>query len=338
MKMDASLFAERLQRALGAAYVVERELGGGAAARVFVARDVALGRRVVVKVLGPDFVAGVSGARFEREVALAARLQHPHVVPLLSAAVSDSLAYYTMPFVEGESLRARLRREGSLSVSEVVRLVRELADALAYAHAEGVVHRDLKPDNVLLSHGHAVVADFGVAKALAAATRPERVAGTTLTSAGVALGTPAYMAPEQALADPTADHRADLYSLGVVAYELLTGAPPFTGRPTRQVVAAHITEAPASVASKRPDAPAGLASLVDQLLAKDPNARPQTADIVLRELDALSTSGRRASQRGLGSFVRRWFHQGSRSRLRVALLVAALVMLGVLAAYALAHR
>ena len=292
MSPDAPSPIERVQRALGGAYLIERELGGGTAARVFVARDTTLGRRVVVKVLNPDFAAGVSGARFEREIALAARLQHPHLVPLLSAAVAASHAYYTMPFVEGESLRARLRREGALPLDDAVRLLRELADALAYAHGEGVMHRDLKPDNVLLSHGHAVVADFGVAKAIAAATRRDHVAGAALTSAGVALGTPAYMAPEQALADPTSDHRADLYSLGVMAYELLTGTPPFTGRLGRQLVAAHIAEAPPSLAARRPDAPKELVALVEQLLAKDPAARPQSAAAVMRMLDAVTSGGR----------------------------------------------
>ena len=305
MTPDAPSPIERVQHALGGAYVLERELGGGTAARVFVARETALGRRVVMKVLNPDFAASVSSARFEREIALAARLQHPHLLPLLSAAVAGSHAYYTMPFVEGESLRARLRREGVLPLDEAVRLLRELADALAYAHGEGVIHRDLKPDNVLLSHGHAIVADFGVAKAIAAATRPDHVAGAALTSAGVALGTPAYMAPEQALADPTADHRADLYSLGIVAYELLTGTLPFAGRTGRQLVAAHIAEVPPSLASSRGDVPPELVALVDQLLAKDPAARPASAHVVLRRLDAVSLSSRRGLAGNTAS-PRRW--------------------------------
>lgn len=304
MSPDAPSYIERVQRVLGGAYILERELGGGPVARVFVARDTALGRRVVMKVLNPDFASGVSGARFEREIALAARLQHPHLVPLLSAAVTESHAYYTMPFVEGESLRARIRREGALPIPEAVRLIRELADALAYAHGEGVMHRDLKPDNVLLSHGHAVVADFGVAKAIVAATRAH-VAGAALTSAGVALGTPAYMAPEQALADPTTDHRADLYSLGVVAYELLTGTPPFTGRLGRQLVAAHIAEAPPSLAARCPEAPKALVRLIKELLAKDPSARPQSAGAVIRILDSLSIGS--SSGPATGASRRGWW-------------------------------
>ncbi|CAA9300875.1 MAG: Serine/threonine protein kinase, partial [uncultured Gemmatimonadaceae bacterium] len=249
---------EQLQQTLGTAYALERELGGGGMSRVFVARDARLGRRVVVKVLHPDLAAGLSARRFEREVALAARLQHPHVIPLLSAGDVGGLPYYTMPFVEGETLRARLARDGALPVADAVRLVRELADALGYAHGQGVVHRDLKPENVLLSGGHAVVADFGVAKALASATRggsgaADAVGDATGTTAlGMAVGTPAYMAPEQALGDPATDHRADLYALGVIAYELLAGAPPFAGRTPQQLVAAHVSQPPPPLGAARP--------------------------------------------------------------------------------------
>ncbi|AHG93484.1 protein kinase (plasmid) [Gemmatirosa kalamazoonensis] len=259
--------------------------------RVFVARDARLGRRVVVKVLRPDLAAGLSAWRFEREVRLAAGLQHPHVVPVHVAGEIDGLPFYTMPYVEGESLRQRLTREGALPVAGVVRLMRELADALAYAHDAGVVHRDLKPENVLLSGGHAVVADFGIAKALAAATHAGGVADaaalTTATAAGVAVGTPAYMAPEQALGDPAADHRVDLYALGVLAYEALAGAHPFAAKTPQQLVAAHITEAPGPLADRRPEVPPALAALIARLLAKHADARPQSANAVVRELDEL---------------------------------------------------
>ena len=214
VEADTTQLRERLQTTLGGTFTLERELEGGGMSHVFVARDARLGRRIVVKLLHPDLTAGLSLQRFEREVQLAARLQHPHVVPLLSAGDVDGIPFYTMPFVGGESLRERIRREGALPVGDAIRLIRELADALAYAHVEGVMHRDLKPENVLLSGGHAVIADFGVAKALASATHHGDGSGATATGTGVglAVGTPAYMAPEQAAADPATDHRADLGS------------------------------------------------------------------------------------------------------------------------------
>src|SRR3954468_12212959 len=223
---------DRLQLALGAAYTLDRELGGGGMSRVFVATETALGRTVVVKVLPPELAAGVRTDRFKREIALAARLQHPHIVPLLAAGEMDGVPYFTMPFVEGESLRVRLARHGELPVSEAMRILREVASALQYAHDRGIVHRDIKPDNVLLSGGSAMVTDFGVAKALSASSSEEH-GGTTST--GVALGTPAYMSPEQASADPAVDHRANIYSFGVLAYELLTGQPPFVARTPQQL-------------------------------------------------------------------------------------------------------
>jgi serine/threonine protein kinase len=208
----------RLQSALGAAYRIEQELGGGGMSRVFLAQEPELGRRVVVKVLPPEMAAGVNAERFRREIQLAASLQHPHIVPLLAAGHADDLVYYTMPLIEGESLRAKLTREGELPIPETLRLLRDVVDALSYAHAHGVVHRDIKPDNVLVANHHAVVTDFGVAKALS-----ESTGKSSLTSAGVALGTPAYMAPEQAAADPHADHRCDIYAVGALGYEMLTG-------------------------------------------------------------------------------------------------------------------
>src|SRR5215208_5854897 len=257
--MSSADIEDRLQEALGVAYAIERELGGGGMSRVFVAQERALGRKVVVKVLPPELAADVSVERFRREVQLAASLQHPHVVPVLSAgSAGDALAggrllYFTMPYVEGESLRERLARSGALPVGEALRILRELADVLAYAHRHGVVHRDVKPANVLLTEGHAVVTDFGVAKAIEAAgglDRPERAEGARdpsavrLTATGLAVGTPAYMAPEQATADPHVDHRADIYALGAVAYEMLAGQPPFTGSSAQAVLAAQVTRVP----------------------------------------------------------------------------------------------
>ena len=292
MTPDASELREQLSRALGSAYELERELGGGGMARVFVARDTRLGRRVVVKVLHPDMAAGVSVARFEREIALAAKLQHPHIISLHSAGEVTGLPYYTMPFVEGESLRARMAREGELPIASSVRLIRELADALEYAHRRGIVHRDLKPENVLLSEGHAVVADFGIAKALAAATREGHSVApvdTSATATGIVLGTPAYMAPEQAAGDPATDHRADLYALGVIAYELLTGAHPFAGRSPHALLVAHLTEVPKALTTRRADVPPVLNALVMRLLAKRPLDRPASAAEVMTEIDSVHT-------------------------------------------------
>jgi serine/threonine-protein kinase len=273
----------RLQTALGSTYRVERELGGGGMSRVYVAEEVALARKVVVKVLPPEMAAGVNAERFRREIQLAASLQHPHIVPLLNAGQSGDIVWYTMPLIEGESLRARLARDRELPVAEAVRLLRDVADALAYAHEHGVVHRDIKPDNVLVSRHHAVVTDFGVAKAISAATGESH-----LTSIGVALGTPAYMSPEQAAASPHVDHRADLYALGAMAYEMLTGAPPFEGSP-QMVLAAHVTQTPAAVSERRAAVPAALATLVMRCLEKKAADRYQSAAEVHQQLDLMAT-------------------------------------------------
>ena len=271
---------------MGDAYLLERELGGGGMSRVFLAHERALGRKVVVKVLLPELAAGVNVERFRREIQLAAQLQHPHIVPLLSAGEADGLPFFIMPFVTGESLRKRLAREGEFPIAETVRILRDVVSALAYAHGYGVVHRDVKPDNVLLSGGVAVVTDFGVAKAVSASSDP---GATGLTSLGVALGTPAYMAPEQATANPQTDHRADIYALGVVAYELLTGSQPFAGRSPQAVLAAHVVEDPEPVERRRPAVPPMLATLVRDCLAKRPAERPQSAMQVMHMLDAIVT-------------------------------------------------
>jgi tetratricopeptide (TPR) repeat protein len=256
--------------------------------RVFVARDAALRRNVVVKILPPDLVAGVNAERFTREIELAAGLQHPHIVQVLTAGQMDGVPYYTMPFVEGESLRARLARGGALPMTEVIGVLRDVAKALAYAHGRGVVHRDIKPDNVLLSGGSATVADFGIAKAISAARTA--APGGTLTQVGTSIGTPAYMAPEQAAADPATDHRADIYSFGCLAYEVLTGRPPFVANTPQRLLAAHMGETAQHVAELRPDTPAALADLVMRSLAKDADTRPQQASDIVRVLETV-TSG-----------------------------------------------
>jgi serine/threonine protein kinase len=272
--------AATLQRTLGDDYRIERELGGGGMSRVFVAHDLSLDRDIVIKVLSGEATAGVSADRFRREIQLIARMQHPHVVSILSAGAADGSLFYTMPYVAGETLRARIAREGALPVADAVRLLREVLDALAFAHDHGVVHRDIKPENVLVSASHAVVADFGIAKAL--------TDSGTLTSAGFALGTPTYMAPEQATADPSTDHRADLYSVGVLGYELLTGAPPFTGSP-QQVITQHLTVAPVPIATRRADVPESLAAVIERALMKEPAARPGSAREMIAALDAMTT-------------------------------------------------
>ena len=274
----------QLQATLGAAYTLGRELGGGGMSRMFVARDASLERDVVVKVLSPDLAAAVSSERFTREIKLAAGLQQANIVPLLSAGATDGLPFYMMPFITGLSLRERLGQNGALPIGEAISVVRDVARALAYAHDHGVVHRDIKPDNILLSGAAAVVTDFGIAKAIAASTT--QAPGGTLTEVGTTIGTPAYMAPEQAAGDPATDHRADLYALGCVAYELLTGAAPFAGRTTHWLLVAHLTETPKPVETARPDVPRSLAALVMRCLAKDPGERPQTAKAVLDALDS----------------------------------------------------
>jgi eukaryotic-like serine/threonine-protein kinase len=279
-----SELVERLQAALGDAYRIERELGGGGMSHVFLARETALGRSVVVKVLPPETSASVNIERFRREIQLAASLQHPHIVPVLAAGQSGDLLYYTMPLVEGESLRAKLAREGEMPVSDAVRVLRDVVDALAYAHARGVVHRDIKPDNVLITGSHAVVTDFGVAKAMSASS-----GSSSLTSLGVALGTPAYMSPEQAAADPHVDHRADLYAVGAMAYEMLCGRPPFSGMSPQQVLAAHVTLPPAPLSGQRTSVPPALNTLVMRCLEKKPADRVQSAAEMLTQLQAMAT-------------------------------------------------
>jgi eukaryotic-like serine/threonine-protein kinase len=260
--------------------------------RVFVAEEIALGRRVVVKVLEPELAQGLSADRFAREAKLAARLQDPRIVPVLAAGSAGDLPYYSMPFVDGETLRTRMARATAagelVALGECASILRDVALALEYAHAHDVVHRDIKPENVLLSGRTAMVADFGIAKALAVANTTGGAPGGALTQAGISLGTPAYMPPEQAAGDAV-DHRADIYAWGVIAYELLAGRHPFAGKVSaQQLIAAHMTETPAPIVPIRPDVPAKLAALVMQSLEKDPSARPQSARDVVATIDAIA--------------------------------------------------
>jgi eukaryotic-like serine/threonine-protein kinase len=276
-------FADHLQEALGPNYQLDRELTGGGMSRVFVAIDRSLGRKVVVKVLPPELAAGVNRERFRREIQVAAQLQHPHIVPLLSAGEQGDLLWYTMPYIEGESLRAALERKKQFTPREVIRILHDVIDALAFAHERGVIHRDIKPANILTQGSHALVTDFGVAKAISAALPISGV-----TSAGIAIGTPAYMAPEQLAGDSTADHRMDIYAAGLLAYELLTGVSPFTSPSPRETLAAQLTRDPKPLHEVSADVPRSLSVLIMRCLAKDPAARPQRAEEILHELDSLT--------------------------------------------------
>jgi len=287
--------------------------------RVFAATENSLGRKVVVKVLPPELAEGVSVERFKREIQLAAQLQHAHIVPVLSAGEMNGLPYYTMPLVDGHSLRTRLASGGALPISEAISILRDVSKALAYAHKHGIVHRDIKPENVLLSEGSAVVTDFGIAKALAAART--QAPGGTLTQVGTSLGTPAYMAPEQAAADERANHRVDLYAFGIMSYEMLAGRPPFHGRTGQRLLAAQMSERPEPITELRPDTPQLLAELVMRCLEKDPDSRPQAAADLVRVLESVTSGG------GMPAMPE--ILLGGRRRLGRALALYALSFIGV---------
>ncbi len=277
---------DALQQQLGPTYTIERELGGGGMSRVFVAFDQALSRRVAVKVISPELAASVHLERFMREILVAATLQNPHIVGVLTAGEVDGLPYFTMPFIEGESLRARMIAAGPMPVREVVTILRDVARALAYAHERGIVHRDIKPDNVLLASGSAMVTDFGVAKAVLSAQRtPSGTRSSVLTQVGTTVGTPAYMAPEQIAADPDVDARADVYSFGVMAYEMLAGGPPFAALTPQALLAAHLAKAPRPLDEVREGLPPRLVALIMRCLEKERDQRPQSAREIVDTLD-----------------------------------------------------
>src|SRR5689334_2294935 len=253
--------------------------------RLFLATERALDRKVVVKLLPPELATEHSAQRFQREMLVTARLQHAHILPVLTAGARDGLLFYVTPFVAGDSLRNRIATTGALPMDEAIRLLREVAEALAFAHARSVVHRDLKPDNIFLQHGHAILADFGIARAVEQATR-----GTPtdrLTRTGLGLGTPGYMSPEQLAGDPDVDARTDIYAMGIVGYEMLAGHPPFPGRSPAKVIVAHMTEAPAPVTTYRTDAPPLLSELIGGCLQKDPGDRWQTVEELMPPLQEL---------------------------------------------------
>jgi len=262
---------DNLKSALAGRYDIDREIGQGGMATVYVARDVKHNRQVAVKVLRPDLAAALGHERFLREIEIAANLTHPHILPLYDSGEADGFLYYVMPYIKGDTLRDRIDKEGELPIAEAVRIIREVTDALSFAHSQGVVHRDIKPDNIMLSGRHAMVMDFGVAKAVSEATGRNQ-----LTTAGMALGTPTYMAPEQATADPHVDHRADIYAVGIMAYELLAGRTPFQGASPQAVLAAHVTEEAEPVSKHRNQVSPELESVVMKCLAKRPADRWQS--------------------------------------------------------------
>jgi Tol biopolymer transport system component/tRNA A-37 threonylcarbamoyl transferase component Bud32 len=281
---DVSDRDDRLFAALRDRYRIERELGAGGMATVYLAEDLKHQRLVAVKVLRPELAASLGHDRFLREISIAAKLHHSHIVPVYDSGQSDGFLFYVMPFVDGQSLRDRLSGESQLPLLEAVRILRDIADGLAYAHEQGVVHRDIKPENVMLSGRHALVTDFGIAKAVG-----DAFGSASLTATGIALGTPTYMSPEQATADPLVDHRADIYAFGAVAYELLAGRAPFVASTAQATVVKHLTESPAPVTTYRAEVPPELARLVMTCLEKSPADRMQSAVDLREVLDTIGT-------------------------------------------------
>src|SRR5690349_21827018 len=295
---------ERLAAALAAKYRIERELGQGGMATVYLAHDLRHDRDVAIKVLHPDLGAALGAERFLSEIRTTARLQHPHILPLLDSGEAGGLLYYVMPLVTGETLRARLEREAQLPIDDAIRVAREVGDALGYAHSLGVIHRDIKPENILLQNGHAVVADFGIALAI------QTAGGARMTQTGLSLGTPQYMSPEQAMGERRIDARSDIYALGAVTYEMLVGEPPFTGPSVQAIVARLITEEPRAIVSQRKAVSENVEYAVMRALEKIPADRFATTHEFVQALaesggrDSTITSSSRAA-RGAGAHTQR---------------------------------
>src|SRR5438309_4022956 len=299
----------RLQAALADRYTIERELGRGGMATVYLAQDRKHHRQVAIKVLKPELAAALGPERFLREIDTAARLNHPHILPLHDSGEAEGFLFYVMPYVEGESLRDRLSREKQLPLGNALQIAREVADALSYAHSHDVVHRDIKPENILLEAGHAVVSDFGIARAITAA------AGGNLTETGIGLGTPGYMSPEQGAASARVDERSDIYSLGCVLYEVLAGEPPFTGPSAESIVRQHLTAAPPRVSAMRAAVPPAIEEAIVRALAKTPADRVATA---AEFAEALAAPAQRVRDTG-----RRTSRLAARAGLAATLLAAA---------------
>jgi len=310
-----------LVQALSDRYEVERELGAGGMGTVYLARDLRHDRKVALKVFRPEVGAAVGAERFLREIRLVASLAHPHILPLHDSGDAEGHLYYVTPYIEGETLRDRIRREGPLPIPDTARILHDVADALSAAHARGIVHRDLKPGNVLLSGRHALLADFGVAKALDAASDE---VGEELTAFGMTVGTPHYMAPEQATGEPDIDHRADVYALGILGYEMLTGKPPFDGTSSQAVLAAHLTQPAEPIADIREDVPPALAGAIMRCLEKRPEDRWQEASELAGALDSMRTptGGVPAVERSTGVLGGGWRRLIVAGTVAVAVLVA----------------
>jgi serine/threonine protein kinase len=273
----------RLSKALLGRYIVEREIGVGGAAHVFSAWDVKHDRHVALKVLRPELGASVTAERFNREVKLLGQLRHPNILTLIDSGEADGSLFFVMPYVEGQSLRDVINR-GPAPMAEAVRLLRDVVDALAYAHRKGLVHRDVKPENVLVDDRHALVTDFGIARAVAG----DPDGGRRLTMAGRTLGSPNYMAPEQVAGSPDADARGDIYAFGVMAFELLAGRLPYEAKSAAMMLVAHLNDAPIPLTKVRPDVPPALQKIVMRCLAKDPGSRWKSTDELLGALEALA--------------------------------------------------
>jgi len=291
---------EQLRESFAESYRVDEELKGGGMSRLFLATDLALNRKVVIKILPPELTSHMMAARFKRESEVTAHLQHPNILPIITAGLKDGLLYYVMPFISGESLRQRLKRDGQLPVHDAVTILCEVVSALAYAHKQGVIHRDIKPENILLQDGHAILADFGIAAALSA---PGEEPHSRITRTGMSVGTVGYMAPEQALGGTDVDSRADIYSLGVVSHEMLAGSPPFSGATTQAILAAHLTQPPPRLDDFRDDVPVPVSRAIAKALKKNPSERFQTASefatACRQQAPRLSTLSRAVSVRKL---------------------------------------